>query len=103
MRAKPSDAKDILDLLVGASDEKEDDDDGGRRHLDVFAILALPPHLRRTAQAIHSFGRASAAMVSEVTGREGSLEDSSLQELVEMGYLGVDMGVPDIFYLYYEK
>jgi hypothetical protein len=76
MRAKPSDAKDILDLLVGASDEKEDDDDGGRRHLDVFAIL---------------------------TGREGSLEDSSLQELVEMGYLGVDMGVPDIFYLYYEK
>jgi hypothetical protein len=103
MRAKPSDAKDILDLLVGARGEQEDGEEGGRRHLDVFAILALPGHLRRTAQAIHSFGRATAAMVSGVTGRKGSLEDSNLRQLVEMGYLGVDRGEPDTFYLYPEK
>ncbi len=102
-RDKPARAKDILELLVGVSDEQEDEDEGGRRHLDVFAILALPSHLRRTAQAIHSFGRATAVMVSEVTGREGSLEGSSLRELVEMGYLGVDIGEPDTFYLYNEK
>ncbi len=100
MRVKPTDAKDIMDLLLGVRGEQEDEDEGGKRHLDVFAILALPSHLRRTAQAIHSFGRATAAMVSEVTGREGSLEDSSLRELVEMGYLGVDIGEPDTFYLY---
>ncbi len=102
MRARPSDAKDILDLLVGAGGEQEDGE-GGRRYLDVFAILALPGHLRKTAQAIHSFGRATAAMVSGVTGREGRLEEANLLELVEMGYLGVDTGAPDTFYLYPEK
>ena len=103
MRAKPSDAKDILDLLVSARGEQEDNEEDGRRHLDVFAILALPPHLRKTAQAIHSFGRVTSAMVSKVTGREGRLEDSNLQELVEMGYLRVERSEPDTFYIYPEK
>jgi hypothetical protein len=103
MRAKPSDAKDILDLLVGARGEQEDGEGGGRRHLDVFAILALPDHLRRTAYAIHKMVRARASEISEATGREVNLEESNLQELVEMGYVGVDRGEPDTFYLYPEK
>jgi hypothetical protein len=87
MRVKPSDAKGILDILLGRSGTQGDNPKKNKRSLDAFALLSLPEHLRKTAYAIHKTGRATAAMIAEVTGRDGIVETSNLNELVEMGYL----------------
>ena len=86
MGAKPSNAKDILDLLMGSQDQTEGSQDE-KKSLDAFAILNLPGRLRKTAVEIHRLGRASVAMIAEVTGKSEKTEKVYLEELSELGYL----------------
>jgi DNA-binding transcriptional ArsR family regulator len=85
MGAKPSNAKDILDLLMGAQEGEGSQDEN--KSLDAFAILSLPAKLRKTAMEIHRLGRVTAAMISEVTGESEESENFHLKELSELGYL----------------
>ena len=85
MGAKPSNAKDILDLLMGAQEGEGSQDE--KKSLDAFAILSLPSRLRKTAVEIHRLGRASVAMIAEVTGKSEKTEKVYLEELSELGYL----------------
>jgi hypothetical protein len=98
MRYKPSEAKKILDLLVGTEDTPDNTTSRKRKHLDAIALLSLPEHLRKTALAIHEKGRATATMISEVTGRPPEIERSNLNELEEMGYLDTEKKGAQIFF-----
>ena len=87
MSVKPSDAKDIMDLLMGVRGQNKSAR-SEEKPLDAFSILNLPARLRKTAVELHRLGRATAAMIAGVTGGNVDLECANLEELVEMGYLG---------------
>lgn len=55
--------------------------------LDVFELLKLPDHIRKTAMAINKLKEATAEDVSLETGRERSIESAYLNQLVRHGYL----------------
>lgn len=98
MRYKPSDAKDVLDLLVGVRELRQDNPGKEKKTLDAIALLSLPEHLRKTAIAIHKIGRATAAMIAGVTGRDARVECSNLEELAEMGYLEIEKRDGGVFF-----
>ena len=85
MGLEPSDAEDILKLIVGAQEKSKNE----KKPLDVFTILQLPAHLRKTAYAIHKTGRASATMISRETGKDEAKERTNLLELAKMGHLEI--------------
>jgi predicted transcriptional regulator len=87
MPIKPSEAKEMLNLIMGT--KREQDPIVERKHLDAIAILSLPANLRKTAMAIHKKGKATAETISKITGREESYESNCLNQLVEMGYLEI--------------
>ncbi len=90
MRVKPSDAKGIMDLLMGIRGQDGENTLSEKKSLDAFAILNLPARLRKTAVEIHRVGRASAAMIAEVIGEEEGTVKDYLEELFRMGYLDVE-------------
>jgi len=96
MRFKPSDAKEILDLLVGVREVR--DENPNKKPLDAIAILSLPEHLRKTALTFHKMGRATAVMIADATGSKVDVEESNLLELREMGYLDIEKQGEDIFF-----
>ena len=98
MRVKPSDAKDILDLLMGAQGQAGDDALSEKKSLDVFAILNLPAKLRKTAVELHRVGRASAGMISDETGEDEDIVKDYLEELCRMGYLFKEKRNDTIFF-----
>ena len=98
MKAKPSDAKEILDLLLGKGGTQRDNPNRVRRSLDAFALLSLPEDLRKTAYAIHKTGRATAMMIAGITGGKVENEMSNLRELEEMGYLEAEEIDQNIFF-----
>jgi len=55
--------------------------------LDVMTLLSLPDHLRKTATAVCSLGRATAEEISKDTSRARAVESGYLNQLVRMGYL----------------
>jgi hypothetical protein len=55
--------------------------------LDVTTLLKLPDHLRKTAQAVLTLGRATAYDVAEQTRRARAVESGYLNQLVIMGHL----------------
>jgi hypothetical protein len=89
MRVKPEEAKDILDLLLGARGIQQGNPGSDERTLDAIAILSLPGHLRKTALSIHKKGKATATMIAELTGRKEDVEKANLIELKQMGYLEI--------------
>lgn len=100
MSVKPSDAKDIMDLLMGVRDQNKNARNE-EKPLDAFSILNLPARLRKTAVVLHRLGRATGAMIASVTGSNVDLECANLEELVKMGYLGTEKkgGKPLFFIL----
>jgi len=98
MRAKPSDAKDILDLLMGAQSQEGEDALSEKRSLDVFVILNLPAKLRKTAVELHRVGRASARMISDETHEDEGIVKEYLEELCRMGYLFKEKRNDTIFF-----
>ena len=98
MRAKPRDAKEFLDLLLGRSGTERNNPNKRKRSLDVFALLSLPEHLRKTAYAIHKTGRATSNMIARVTGMKVDNELSNLQELAAMGYLDIENKEGKVFF-----
>lgn len=99
MKFKPSDAREILDLLVGVRERQGENTN--KKPLDAIAILSLPEHLRKTALTIHKMGRATAAMISEAIGSKVEVEKSNLLELRERGYLYMEKQGEDVlFYIY---
>lgn len=96
MRFKPSDAKEILDLLVGVREIRGEN--SVKKPLDAIAILSLPEHLRKTALTVHKMGRATAAMIAEATGSKVDVEKSNLLELRELGYLDMEKQGEDFFF-----
>jgi hypothetical protein len=96
MRFKPSDAREILDLLVGVREIR--DENTNKKPLDAIAILSLPEHLRKTALTVHKMGRATAVMIAEATGSKVDVEKSNLFELRGMGYLEMEKQDEDIFF-----
>lgn len=87
MKYKTSDAEGILKLLSGSDVFKEKKPGEEKRNLDVFAILSLPQHLRKTALVMHKLGKATPKMAGKLTGRTVENEEANLLEMVEMGYL----------------
>jgi len=55
--------------------------------LDVFELLELPDHIRKTAMAMNKLKEATAEDVSLETGRERSIESAYLNQLVRYGYI----------------
>lgn len=55
--------------------------------LDVFELLDLPDHVRKTAMAMNKFKKATAEDIALETGRERSIESAYLNQLVRSGYL----------------
>jgi hypothetical protein len=98
MRAKPSDAKDILDLLLGAQSQEGEDALSEKKSLDVFAILNLPAILRKTAVELHRVGRASARMISDETHEDEGIVKEYLEELFQMGFLQKEEHNDSVFY-----
>jgi hypothetical protein len=86
MGIDPSDAKDVLDLLMGSS-KNDDTHDAEKKSLDAFTILSLAPRLRKTAVELHRIRKATAAMIAKETGEDEIVERSRLEELLKMGYL----------------
>jgi hypothetical protein len=85
MRIDPSDAKDVIDLLMGGTND--DTHDAEKKSLDAFTILSLPSRLRKTAVELHRIRRATALMIAEETGEDEVVERSHLEELRNLGYL----------------
>ena len=98
MRVKTSDAKAIMDLLMGARDQEGENTLSEKKSLDAFAILNLPARLRKTAVEIHRVGRACAAMISEVTGEGEDIVKAYLEELFKMGYLDMEERDDAVFF-----
>jgi DNA-binding transcriptional ArsR family regulator len=90
MRVKSSDAKDILDLLMGVQDQDGENALSEKKSLDVFAILNLPARLRKTAVELHRVGKARAEMIAEITGEKREVERAHLEELFQMGFLHIE-------------
>ena len=55
--------------------------------LDVMTLLSLPDHLRKTATAVCSLGKATAKEIAGNTKRARAVESGYLNQLVRMGYL----------------
>jgi hypothetical protein len=67
--------------------------------LDIITILSLPKHLRKTALAIVKLGEGSAAAVASETKREFNIENSNLNELFKMEFVGKKKrGFKSIYY-----
>ena len=98
MRVKPSDAKDILDLLMGTEGQEGENALSVKKSLDVFAILNLSARLRKTAVELHRVGRASAEMIAEVTGETGEVVKAHLEELFQMGFLHIEEQGDTVFF-----
>ena len=96
-RLKPTDAKEILDLIMGAED-REKNPGKEKKPLDAITILSLPEHLRKTALVIQKIGRATAPMIAQETGRETAEENVNLEELVKRGYLAIEIQDDDTYY-----
>lgn len=97
MRYKPSDAEDILDLIMGVKD-REKNPRKEKKPLDAIAVLSLPERLRKTALAILKFGRATAPIIAQETGRETAAEMVNLEELVKKGYLETEIQDDGTYY-----
>jgi hypothetical protein len=87
MRVNPSDAKNILNLLMGNSKNGEENSNAEKKSLDAFTILSLPSRLRKTAVELHRIRKATAVMIAKETGEDEIVERSHLEELLNMGYL----------------
>lgn len=98
MKVKPSEAKDILDLLMGEQGQDGENTRGKKKALDVFAILNLPARLRKTAVELHRIRRASAEMIAEMTGEKRDVEKAHLDELYQMGFLHIEDQEDIIFF-----
>ena len=98
MKVKPSDAKGIMDLLMGARGQEGENTLSEKKSLDAFAILNLPARLRKTAVEIHRVGGACAAMIAEVTGEEEGSVKAYLEELFRMGYLDMEVRDDAVFF-----
>ena len=55
--------------------------------LDVFTLLSLPDHLRKSAMILNRLREATASEVSKETGRARAVESGYLNQLVVMGHL----------------
>jgi hypothetical protein len=98
MKVKPSDAKDIMDLLMGARDQDGENTLSEKKSLDAFAILNLPVRLRKTAVELHRVRRASPEMIAEITGEKGEVEKAHLEELFQMGFLHMEEQDDTVFF-----
>jgi len=55
--------------------------------IDVDALLKLPDHLRRSAQALMELKSATAEELSAQTGRTRAAESDYMNQLIKMGYV----------------
>lgn len=74
----------IEDLLLGKTKQEEELENSP---IDVFTLLSLPDHLRKTATAIIKLGEATAEAISANTERTRSIESSYLNTLMRMGHI----------------
>ncbi len=98
MRVKPSDAKGIMDLLMGVRGQDGENTLSEKKSLDAFAILNLPARLRKTAVELHLVGRATVEMISDVTGEKEDIVKAYLEELFKMGYLVMEKRNDAVFF-----
>jgi hypothetical protein len=98
MRVKPSDAKEIMDLLMGADGEDGANTLSEIKSLDAFAILNLPARLRKTAVELHRVGRSSAGMIADVIGEDEGIMKEYLEELMQMGFLRMEDHEGELFF-----
>lgn len=80
----------VIELQEGlvehfTGEKKKADFDG--LPLDINTLMSLPDHLRKTAIAICSLGRATASQVAAETGRTRAAESDYLNQLAGMGHL----------------
>ena len=75
-----------LEDLLSRLEEKSLDDDSGSR-LGLFALLAIPDHLRKSILALSAQKEATATDVAEKTGRTRVAESMYLNQLSQMGYV----------------
>ena len=68
-------------------DEKAAENEASYEALDVMTLLSLPDHLRKTAVAVSTLRRATAADVAKETGRARAAESNYLNQLVTMKYI----------------
>lgn len=66
--------------------------------LDALTLLSLPDHLRKTALALLKLGKATATRVSIETGRDTTMEDIYLKQLVKMGCLKTEKQGQDVYF-----
>jgi len=66
--------------------------------LDAEALMALPDHLRRTADIVLKMGRVMAQDVADVTKRAQAVESSYLNQLCRMGYLKSERDGRKVFF-----
>jgi len=66
--------------------------------LDVVTLLSLPDQLRKTALVILKLSRATATMVARDTGREKTIENKYLTQLVKMGFLKLEKQDHDVYF-----
>ncbi len=74
-------------IPVRAVGEKKAKDEIPYEALDVMTLLSLPDHLRKTAVAVTTLRRATAADVARETGRARAVESNYLNQLATMKYL----------------
>lgn len=68
-------------------DQKAAENEASYEALDVMTLLSLPDHLRKTAVAVSTLRRATAADVAKETGRARAAESNYLNQLVTMKYI----------------
>jgi len=66
--------------------------------LDSSALLALPDHLRKTANVALRMGRVTAQDIADVTKRERAVESAYLNQLCTMGYLKKERDGRKVFF-----
>jgi ArsR family transcriptional regulator, lead/cadmium/zinc/bismuth-responsive transcriptional repressor len=92
-KEKAMDEKEILDQLAEINKKIDYIIANMNAHdtikgVDSLTLLHLPGHLQKTALALMQLaGKATAADISEKTGRERAVESSYLNQLVVMGLI----------------
>jgi len=74
----------LEDLLSRLGENLDEDSDSG---VGLFALLAIPDHLRKSVLALSAMKEATATEVAEKTGRTRVAESMYLNQLIQMGYL----------------
>ena len=91
--------KKVIDRLNSIAGLYYGDSSNEKKHLDALTILSLPDNLRKTAMAIHKRKRATAGMISDITGREKAVEYNCLNQLVDMGFLNTQQENDEVYFI----